>query len=139
MKYNFIPIFCARSHPDLNIKTDKISEIKKYLDKDAKSKNPTYFVSYTDIPKVGINPKFTYSPIKINAYELKQQLMKLPVNQIQDISIKTMYESVVNSYCDKIDIISTLDTPSEPVVVFSIFSTSDREPDTTLVRRSMPG
>jgi uncharacterized protein (TIGR02421 family) len=59
-----------------------------------------------------INPKFTYSPIKINAYELKQQLMKLPVNQIQDISIKTMYESVVNSYCDKIDIISTLDTPS---------------------------
>lgn len=59
----------------------------------------------------GIIPKFKYQPIKINAYELKQQLMELPVHTIQDISIKTMYESVVTSYCDKIDIISTLDTP----------------------------
>jgi uncharacterized protein (TIGR02421 family) len=58
-----------------------------------------------------IIPKFKYQPIKVNSYELKQKLMELPVNQIQDISIKTMYEAVVTSYCDKIDIISTLDTP----------------------------
>jgi uncharacterized protein (TIGR02421 family) len=58
-----------------------------------------------------IIPKFKYQPIKINAYELKQQLMDLPVQNIQDISIRAMYEAVVTSYCDKIDIISTLDTP----------------------------
>ncbi len=56
-------------------------------------------------------PKFYYQPIKINAYELKQQIMELPVNEIQDISIRSMYEAVVTSYSDKIDIISTLNTP----------------------------
>ena len=60
---------------------------------------------YTEIPN------FKYSPIRINAYELKQELSKLPLHNISDVSIRHMYEAVVNSYFDKIDLLSTLNTP----------------------------
>jgi len=55
-------------------------------------------------------PKFRYNPIKINAYELKQELFSLPVNRIQDVSIRYLYESVITSYFDKIDMIGSLGT-----------------------------
>lgn len=56
-------------------------------------------------------PKFKYSPIRINSFELKQELSKLPVQNISDVSIRSLYESVINSYFDKIDLLSTLNTP----------------------------
>ncbi len=56
-------------------------------------------------------PLFNYNPVKFNAYSLKQDLLSLPVQKIQDISIRSLYESVVNSYFDKIDMVRTLNTP----------------------------
>lgn len=56
-------------------------------------------------------PKFKYSPIRINPFELKQELSNLRVQDISDVSIRHMYESVINSYFDKIDLLSSLDTP----------------------------
>ena len=56
-------------------------------------------------------PKFKYSPIKINPFELKQKLSNLRVQDISDVSIRHMYESVINSYFDKIDLLSSLNTP----------------------------
>lgn len=53
-------------------------------------------------------PKFKYQPIKVNAYELKQQLFSLPLAKIQDVSIRYLYESVITSYIDKIDMINTI-------------------------------
>lgn len=73
---------------------NNISEQKKFFAK-----------RYTEIPN------FKYSPIRINSYELKQELSKLPLHNISDVSIRHMYEAVVNSYFDKIDLLSTLDTP----------------------------
>lgn len=73
---------------------NNISEQKKFFSK-----------HYTEIPN------FKYSPIRINAYELKQELSRLPVQNISDVSIRNMYEAVVNSYFDKIDLLTTLDTP----------------------------
>ena len=55
-------------------------------------------------------PKFKYSPIKINPYELKQELHRLRVQDISDISIRHLYESVINSYFDKIDLLGSLNT-----------------------------
>jgi uncharacterized protein (TIGR02421 family) len=55
-------------------------------------------------------PNFKYQPVNINVFDLKQKLMSLPVQKIQDISIKNLYEAVINSYFDKIDIISTRGT-----------------------------
>lgn len=55
-------------------------------------------------------PKFKYAPIQINPFELKQQLSSLKTQEISDISIRQLYESVINSYFDKIDLLSTLGT-----------------------------
>ncbi|MCR9249416.1 MAG: flavohemoglobin expression-modulating QEGLA motif protein [bacterium] len=55
-------------------------------------------------------PRFKYSPIKISPFELKQELSKLPTSNISDISIRSMYETVINSYFDKIDLLSSLGT-----------------------------
>ena len=56
-------------------------------------------------------PKFRYSPIKINPYELKKELSNLPTASISDVSIRHLYESIINSYFDKIDLLSSLNTP----------------------------
>jgi uncharacterized protein (TIGR02421 family) len=56
-------------------------------------------------------PKFKYNPIKINPFELKQELSNLRVQDISDVSIRHMYESVINSYFDKVDLLSSLNTP----------------------------
>lgn len=55
-------------------------------------------------------PKFRYAPIKVNPFELKQQLSSLKTQEIADISIRQLYESVINSSFDKIDLLSTLGT-----------------------------
>jgi uncharacterized protein (TIGR02421 family) len=55
-------------------------------------------------------PKFKYSPIKINPFELKQKLSALPTSQISDISFRTLYETVINSYFDKIDMIASINS-----------------------------
>jgi len=55
-------------------------------------------------------PKFKYSPIRINPYELKQELSKLPIKEISDITIRHLYESVISSYFDKIDMLGSLGT-----------------------------
>ncbi len=55
-------------------------------------------------------PKFNYAPIKINPFELKQKLSGLKTSDISDISIRQLYESVINSYFDKIDLLSSLNT-----------------------------
>jgi uncharacterized protein (TIGR02421 family) len=55
-------------------------------------------------------PKFKYNPVKINPFSLKQKLLSIPVNQIKDISVRSLYEAVITSYFDKIDMIGSLNT-----------------------------
>ena len=55
-------------------------------------------------------PKFKYAPIKISPFELKRALSSLPTNQISDVSVRNLYEAVISSYFDKIDLLSTLNT-----------------------------
>lgn len=55
-------------------------------------------------------PKFNYAPIKINPFELKQKLSGLKTGDISDVSIRQLYESVINSYFDKIDLLSSLNS-----------------------------
>jgi len=57
-------------------------------------------------------PKFKYAPIKINPFELKQKLSLLRTQDISDITIRNLYESVINSYFDKIDLLAALGTKS---------------------------
>lgn len=55
-------------------------------------------------------PKFKYSPIKIHPFELKQKLGTIRTQDISDVSIRGLYEDVINSHFDKIDLLSTLGT-----------------------------
>jgi len=55
-------------------------------------------------------PNFRYNPIKINSFHLKQQLMSIPILDIQDVSIRELYRLVIVSYFDKIDMINTLNS-----------------------------
>lgn len=55
-------------------------------------------------------PDFKYNPVKISSYTIKQQLMRIPVQEIEDISIRNMYVDVVNSSFDRIDMISSINT-----------------------------
>lgn len=56
------------------------------------------------------NPDFRYKPININAFEMKRKLHRLEVERINDVNIQHMYESVINSYVDKIDLLASLGT-----------------------------
>ena len=55
-------------------------------------------------------PSFKYSPIKVSPFELKQSLSSLQTAKISDVSIRYMYETVINSYFDKIDLLASLNT-----------------------------
>ncbi len=55
-----------------------------------------------------VDPKFRYRPINIHPHELKSTLLHLPTNQISDISIRHMYESVINAYIDKVEMLAHL-------------------------------
>ncbi|NNE54994.1 MAG: DUF1704 domain-containing protein, partial [Flavobacteriales bacterium] len=54
------------------------------------------------------NPEFTYGHVKIDPYNLKRELHRLEVEKINDISIQNLYQDVVDSYVDKVDLITSI-------------------------------
>lgn len=55
-------------------------------------------------------PEFRYNPIHVDVLALKQQLLDIPLQKIQDVSVRSLYEAVVNSYFDKIDLLRSIGT-----------------------------
>lgn len=60
--------------------------------------------------KSSINPEFIYRPIKLDPSELKRKIHRLPIERITDVHVQRLYESVINAYSDKIDMLSTIGT-----------------------------
>lgn len=57
----------ARKNPELNPKISAYKALKKYKD------NPNIFISFTEINKVGINPRYKFNnPVAIYAYPLRE-------------------------------------------------------------------
>ncbi len=56
------------------------------------------------------NPKFQYSYISVNPFELKRKFYRVPVELIDDIHLQNMYKDVIDSYADKVDMLSGLGT-----------------------------
>lgn len=54
------------------------------------------------------NPDFKYRQLKVDPYVFREQLYRLPIGDIQDISIQYIYRSVVDSYASKIDLLTTI-------------------------------
>ncbi|WP_083917353.1 flavohemoglobin expression-modulating QEGLA motif protein [Thiomicrorhabdus arctica] len=55
-------------------------------------------------------PEFDYRQLEINPFEFREQLYRLPENDISDISIQQMYRDTIDSYATKIDLLATVGT-----------------------------
>ncbi|MFT5777580.1 MAG: hypothetical protein ACI837_000516 [Crocinitomicaceae bacterium] len=55
-------------------------------------------------------PHFKYNQIRFAPFQLKQELSNLRVQDISDVTIRHLYESVVSSYLDKVDMLASLNT-----------------------------
>lgn len=60
--------------------------------------------------KYSENPEFIYNQLSINPFEFKRKLYDIPVEKINDISLRILYQDVIDSYADKIDIIASIGT-----------------------------
>ncbi len=60
--------------------------------------------------KFQVNPEFVYRQLPINPFEFKRKLYNVPVEKISDISLRILYQDVIDSYSDKIDIIASIGT-----------------------------
>jgi uncharacterized protein (TIGR02421 family) len=56
------------------------------------------------------NPEFVYRQLSLNPFEFKRKLYQLKVENISDISIRLLYQSVIDSYADKVEIINSIGT-----------------------------
>ncbi len=56
------------------------------------------------------NPRFYYRQLSIDPFVFKRKLYQLKVEDISDISIRLLYQSVIDSYADKIDIMNSIGT-----------------------------
>lgn len=70
-----------RSNPDLNPKISAYDELKPFSDKDG------YYISFTSLDKLGINPNSKYeTPLGIYSYPLKDSWEKYKVEETKDFS-----------------------------------------------------
>ncbi|MGK0291436.1 MAG: hypothetical protein ACI86H_002904, partial [bacterium] len=60
--------------------------------------------------KFSENPEFTYRQLDINPFDFREKLYRLPVKDIADISIQKLYQDVIDSFANKIDLIASVGT-----------------------------
>ncbi len=60
--------------------------------------------------KFNYTPDFKYRQLKIDPYQFRERLYRLPIDNIQDISIHHLYRSVIDAYASKIDLLTTIAT-----------------------------
>lgn len=56
------------------------------------------------------NPVFKYKHLALDPFEMKRRLLKLPIEDIDDAHVRSLYAKVIEAYCDKVDMLSTLGT-----------------------------
>jgi uncharacterized protein (TIGR02421 family) len=57
-----------------------------------------------------ISPSFHYKQLDINPYKFREQLYKLPVENIFDADIQQLYRHVIDNLASKIDLLTTIGT-----------------------------
>lgn len=53
-------------------------------------------------------PDFTYRQLDINPFEFREQLYRLPIDEISDVTIQQFYRDVIDSFATKIDLIASV-------------------------------
>ncbi len=59
----------------------------------------------------GYEPIFQYRQLRIDPYDFREKLYKLPVSQISEPRLRNLYRSVVDSYATKIELLTHIGTP----------------------------
>ncbi|MDH5717280.1 MAG: flavohemoglobin expression-modulating QEGLA motif protein [Spirochaetia bacterium] len=59
----------------------------------------------------GYEPQFHYRQLKIDPYQFREKLYKLPVSQISDPPLREMYRRVVDNFATKIEMLTHVGTP----------------------------
>ncbi len=59
----------------------------------------------------GYEPVFRYRQLRIDPYDFREKLYKLPVSNINDPLLRGIYRSVVDSYATKIEMLTRVGTP----------------------------
>jgi uncharacterized protein (TIGR02421 family) len=57
-----------------------------------------------------VAPSFNYKQLDINPYKFREQLYKLPVEDINDADIQQLYRHVIDNLASKIDLLTTIGT-----------------------------
>lgn len=57
-----------------------------------------------------ISPSFNYKQLDINPYKFREQLYKLPVDDVNDADIQQLYRHVIDNLASKIDLLTTIGT-----------------------------
>ena len=57
-----------------------------------------------------IAPSFNYKQLNINPYKFRENLYKLPVDDINDASIQQLYRHVIDNLASKIDLLTSIGT-----------------------------
>ena len=57
-----------------------------------------------------VSPSFNYKQLDINPYKFREQLYKLPVEDINDADIQQLYRHVIDNLASKIDLLTTIGT-----------------------------
>lgn len=57
-----------------------------------------------------VAPNFNYKQLDINPYKFREQLYKLPVEDINDADIQQLYRHVIDNLANKIDLLATIGT-----------------------------
>jgi len=57
-----------------------------------------------------IAPSFNYKQLNINPYRFRENLYKLPVDEVNDADIQQLYRHVIDNLASKIDLLTTIGT-----------------------------
>ena len=57
------------------------------------------------------NPEFHYRQLRLDPYDFRERLYKLPVSRIQDPVIRGLYRAVIDSYATKVELLARVGTP----------------------------
>jgi hypothetical protein len=78
-----------RSHPELNKKMSVVDQLNQY------SNQSNIFVTFTEVPKVGINPGYNYNtPLGIYFYPIKNAIEYIDYNKADQFAVRRDYINV---------------------------------------------
>ncbi len=98
-----------------------VAKVDKALYQVAKGLDTLHYINPINIPSerkkffkshANYQPKFIYRQLDIDPYRFREGLYRLPVNEIRDPGIQSLYRDVIDNLSDKIDLLVKAGKPN---------------------------